>query len=123
MRLFKMAVLSLAALAAAFGAEVSGKWTAEMQGRDGQARTMTFNLKAEGEKLTGTVSGGMGAETQISDGKVSGDEVSFNVVREFNGNTMVMKYTGKVEGNEMKLKMSNDRMPQPREIVAKRAVS
>ena len=45
-----------------FGADINGKWTAESEGRDGQKRTTTFNLKSEGDKLTGTVSGMGGQE-------------------------------------------------------------
>ena len=37
-----------------FGADITGKWHAELEGRDGNKRTMTFNLKGEGDKLTGT---------------------------------------------------------------------
>ena len=39
--------------------------------------------------------------TDISDGKIKGDEISFSVKREFNGNAMVMKYNGKVEGDKI----------------------
>jgi hypothetical protein len=60
--------------------------------------TVTFNLKADGDKLTGTVAG-MRGETEISDGKVDGDNVSFSVVREYNGNKMVQNYKGVIEGD------------------------
>ena len=60
-----------------------------------------MNLKADGEKLTGTVSGRMG-ETAISDGTIKGHAVSFNVVREFNGNTFKIAYTGTLSGDEIK---------------------
>jgi hypothetical protein len=86
-----------------FAADVSGKWTAEMEGRDGQKRVQTFNLKAEGEKLTGTVSSPMG-ERQIVDGKVTGDDVSFAVEVEFNGEKRKIQYTGKIAGDELKMK-------------------
>ena len=60
--------------------------------------TVTMNLKADGDKLSGTVSGRMG-ETEISDGKVDGDNVMFSVVREFNGNKMTQHYSGKLDGD------------------------
>jgi hypothetical protein len=53
----RVALLSCLMAVAAFAADVNGKWTAEMQGRDGQTMTTTFNLKADGSALTGTVSG------------------------------------------------------------------
>ena len=58
-------------------------------------RETTFKLKAEGEKLTGTISG-RNNDTAIEEGAVKGDEVSFKVTREFNGNKMVSKYSGKL---------------------------
>ena len=90
--------------AAAYAADVTGKWTYEMPGRDGQTRQSSMNLKADGEKLTGTIAGRQG-DTEISNGKVSGDEVSFDVVREFNGNSFKIHYVGKIAGDEIKFKI------------------
>ncbi len=87
----------LAALTMA-AADASGKWTAEMPGRDGNTMTITMNLKADGDKLTGTVSGRRG-DSDISEGKIDGDTVMFDVVREFNGNKMTQHYTGKLDGD------------------------
>ena len=103
-----------------FAADVTGKWTGETQGRDGQTRTMTFDLKADGEKLTGTVSSPMG-ERPIVDGKVTGDDVSFAVEVEFNGEKRKIMYNGKIAGDELKLKSGTGE--RVREITAKRAVS
>lgn len=93
---FVFAALTLALAAA----DVSGKWVAQVPGRDGQTNETTITLKAEGEKLTGTISGRQG-DTAISDGKVSGDTVSFVVTREIQGNTIKMVYKGKVSGDEI----------------------
>jgi hypothetical protein len=103
-------------------ADATGTWSWTMQPRGGGGgnanatpRKITLKLKADGEKLTGTVSqpgrpGQDGAaatprETEISDGKVKGDAVSFSVKREMNGNTFVIKYSGKVEGDSLKGKI------------------
>src|SRR5437870_585652 len=64
---------------------IDGKWIAQLPGRDGQTRETTFNFKAEGNKLTGTVSGRQG-DTPISDGEINGDDISFTVVANFRGN-------------------------------------
>ena len=119
----RLTVLMLGCLAALalLAADVSGKWQAEMTTPNGDKRVSTFNLKADGGKLTGTVEGGMGGSAEISDGKVDGDNVSFNVVREFNGNSMTLKYTGKVEGDSLKLTVETPR--GSREMVAKRNVT
>ncbi len=79
-------------------ADATGKWTAEMPGRDGNTQTVTMSLKADGNNLTGSVSGRRG-ETPISEGKVDGVNVTFDVVREFNGNKMTQHYVGTLDGD------------------------
>lgn len=114
-------VLGCMMAVAAFATDVNGKWTAETQGRDGQTMTVGFNLKADGSTLTGTVSGRMG-DTQISNGKVDGENVSFDVVREYNGNSFTQHYTGKMSGDTIQFKVEGSRGPA-REMTAKRATS
>jgi len=119
----KLRITLLTALLAvgAFAADVTGKWSAEVPGRGGQARTQTIDLKADGATLTGSI--GMGDNsTAITDGKVDGDTVSFKVVREMNGNTIKSSYVGTVAGDEIKFKMSVEGRDGPaREFTAKRA--
>lgn len=92
----------LVLLASAWAADVNGKWVAQVQGRQGTVEN-TFNFKAEGTTLTGTVTTPQG-ESTISEGKVSGDEISFVVVRKRqDGSEMKMLYKGKVAGDEIKL--------------------
>ncbi|MGB9605550.1 MAG: hypothetical protein ACP5U2_15705 [Bryobacteraceae bacterium] len=95
-----LTVLMLAAMLLA--ADVTGKWKAEFQTPDGQTRTSIFTFNVEGDKLTGTVSSPRG-EATIQEGKVSGDEISFVVVREFGGNEVRIHYKGKVSGDQLKL--------------------
>lgn len=112
-------VLAVSALAAA--GDLTGKWVAQVPGRDGQTNETTFNLKVEGEKLTGTVSGRRG-DMAISDGKIKGDDVSFTTVANFNGNEVKFLYTGKVAGDEIKLSRKREGGNQPaQEFTAKRA--
>ncbi len=106
---------------AAFAADATGKWTAETPGRGGQTQKMTITLKADGATLTGSIAGPRG-EMQISDGKVDGDNISFSVVREFQGNSMKINYTGKVSGDTIQFKMQREGGEgQAREFTASRA--
>jgi len=98
MKLIKLLFAGCMAALMVMAADATGKWTAEAQGRNGNTMTVTMNLKADGDKLSGTVSGRVG-ETEISDGKVDGDNVMFSVVREFNGNKMTQHYSGKLDGD------------------------
>jgi len=79
-------------------------------------------LKLDGDKLTGSISGRQN-DTNIEDGKLSGDDISFKVTREINGNKMVMKYSGKIDGDSIKGKIESERDGQPtsRDWNAKRA--
>jgi hypothetical protein len=129
--LFVTALLLVVALGA-FAADVSGKWTYEQAGRNGgPARQVTITLKQEGNTLTGTVPGmGRGGDnpppaTQITNGKVDGDKVSFDVVREFNDMKITTKYEGTVSGSEMKLhlKTSTPNGDRESDVVAKKSTT
>lgn len=114
--------LAFSASAADKKSDVTGTWKSSFTNQqNGQVRESTFKLKAEGEKLTGTVSG-RNNDTAIEDGKIKGDEVSFQVTREFGGNKMVIKYSGKVSGDTItgNSEVERDGQPQKRDWVAKR---
>lgn len=98
MKMFKLMLAGCLATVTMMAADATGKWTAEMQGRNGNMQTVTMNLKADGPALTGTVSGRMG-DTAISEGKVDGANVTFDVVREFNGNKITSHYAGTLDGD------------------------
>ena len=130
--LFVMTILLVASFAL-LAADVSGKWTFEQPGRGGNpGRPVTMTLKAEGAKLTGSMPGmGRGGDTppppsEITDGKVDGNNVSFTVKRETPNGTMVTKYEGTVNGDEMKLKITRtgqDGTPMTNEVTAKRSTT
>jgi hypothetical protein len=91
-------------------AKVDGTWKWSFTTQQGETRETTAKLKQEGEKVTGTVAGRQGNDTEIKDGKLDKDgNLSFTVVREFNGNTMTSKYHGKVEGDTIKGKVETSR--------------
>ena len=99
----------------------SGTWKWSFTAPNGQTRETTLKLKVEGEKLSGTISG-RGGETAIAEAKLKGDEISFQVTREFQGNKMTQKYNGKNSGDSIKGKMEFERdgQPQSRDWEAKR---
>jgi hypothetical protein len=105
-----------------------GIWTWNTPGRNGGPdRTNTLTLKIEGAKLSGKLAapgrGGQAAETAIADGKIEGTEnVSFLVVREFNGNSVTNKYSGKISGDKIigKIEFTRDGEAQSRNWEANR---
>lgn len=113
---------------AASAADVNGKWVAQVPGFQGDTFEITFNFKAEGERLTGTIGSAMG-EREISDGKISGDSISFVLVFSPPGGEGSFKiiYKGKVSGDQIQFTQSFEGGPgggegfPPIEFVAKRA--
>lgn len=112
--LFVFSIL-LAVTVSALAADIAGKWVAQVPGRDGQTRETTLMFKMEGDKLTGTISGGQGGDAAISEGKVAGAAVTFSVETERGKRT----YAGTIAGDEIKFKREGGQAPQ--EFTAKRA--
>jgi hypothetical protein len=94
-----LSVLVLAA-AAAFGADVTGKWTATQETPRGEMK-VNFNFKTDGDKLTGTIGNDMMGETEIKDGKINGDTIEFKQTIKRGEREMTVLYTGKVAGDEI----------------------
>jgi hypothetical protein len=134
--------LALAALVFALGsvtalaADFNGKWSADVPGRNGNTTTTTFSFTVDATAMTvtGTVTGRMG-DMPITNGKVSGDTITFDVVRSMNGNSMTMSYSGTADGDTIKFTRTmsgggmagggngggNGGAPAPQTFTAKRA--
>lgn len=104
----------------------SGTYIWTVPGRNGGAdRTNTLVLKLDGDKLTGKLSapgrGGATTETDIADAKLARADISFSVVRSFNGNSFTNKYSGTLAAGAIKGKMEFNRNgdPQSRDWEAK----
>jgi hypothetical protein len=97
----------------------SGTYMWTQAGRNGGPdRTNTLVLKLEGDKLTGKLTspgrgGAAPTPTDITDGKITGADVSFSVVRDMGGNPMTMKYSGKVADGAIKGKIDMDMNGNP----------
>jgi hypothetical protein len=129
-KLLFVSTLLLVMTVGAFAADLTGKWTYSMAGRDGTPREVTITLKQDGTKLTGTVPGmGRGGQQapamEVMNGKVEGDKFSFETKMEFNGNTRVTKYEGTATGSELKMKVTRESQngPQSTDVVAKKATT
>ncbi|WP_224999094.1 TonB-dependent receptor domain-containing protein [Cesiribacter sp. SM1] len=75
---------------------INGRW----QGTVGQLE-LTLDLQANGETLTGTVQTPMGGQA-ISDGKIQGNEISFNI--SVRGD--VVPYKGSLEGDKLNISVN-----------------
>ena len=124
-QLMGLMALSLMVCASATAADknFTGKWLYSWTTQDGNKIETTFDLKQDGDKVTGTVTGRGGQKTEISDGAVKDGLLTFKVVREREGNKFTVDYSGKLEGDSIKGKtaMEFNGNKREREFEAKRA--
>ena len=96
--------------------ELAGKWETKFTGGDGNEAILHFDFKVDGDKLTGEVEGPQG-KYPISNGKIAGDEISFDV--DVNGN--IVKHKATVKPDEFKLKANG--FDQEGELTMKRTAA
>ncbi len=99
--LFAVLAFSVARLAGA--ADVTGTWIMAVETGAGSG-TPTFVLVQKGEALTGNYKGQLG-EAQVT-GTVVGDDVLIQYTVDAQGQSLTVKYTGKVDGKTMSGKVS-----------------
>ena len=130
-KLLFVLTIMLVAVFGAMAADISGKWTAEQPGRNGGApRVTTFTFKVDGSKLTGSISrpgrGGDPMVSEITDGKVDGNNVTFSVKMQMGGQEMVSTYKGTLNGDTLELETTRpgqDGTPMTQKMTAKRATT
>lgn len=93
----------------ALAAGIDGKWVSvRKMERDGQSFTITqtFDLKTDGNKLTGNLTVAFGDQEprtiEIKDGKIDGNKFSFATVMSTPNGEFKMAYEGTVEGETLK---------------------
>jgi len=75
-------------------------------------REPKLELKVDGNNLSGTWAGQMGSNP-ISDGKVNGDEISFSMEMSAMGQSISMKFSGKVDGDKLTGNVESPRGSMP----------
>ena len=83
---------------------LSGKWQAEFDSQIGTQKYV-FDFKVEGGLVTGKATGDIGGEkheSDLKDGKLAGDVLTFVENLDYQGNSIAISYEGKVAGDEIK---------------------
>ncbi len=101
-------------------ADVSGVWKGSFD-YNGNTVPVTFNLKASGEELTGTVDGLPTPSAKIQEGKVQADAVSFWINIDYQGQTIKLVYKGKVSGDQIQFNFGTEDGSWGTELTAKRS--
>src|SRR4051812_46219498 len=102
----------------AMAADFSGKWTGSVATQGGEL-PVSFSFKTEGDKTSGTMAGPDGSDSPLEALKVDGNNISFNVTLNFNGNSFTLSYKGVLADNQ--IKFSSDFNGQSFEFVVKKA--
>ena len=85
--------------------DLTGQWKAAFDTQVGK-QSYLYDLKADGEKVTGKATGDINGENkrtvEIQDGKLIGDTLTFVETFGFQGNDITIRYTGKLVGDEIR---------------------
>jgi hypothetical protein len=117
-RFVKSVLLIMWLAAVASAADITGNWKADLQTPQGMVQ-VSYSFKQDGETLTGTWQAAKSPTVQISDGKVTGDKVSFVVKIDGNGGLSFV-HEGKIDGDEIQLTMKPSGEFPGSTVVAKR---
>ena len=98
-RFLAVPLLLLLAMARVLAADITGTWKASFDTQIGQ-QNYTYEFVVKDTTLTGKIQSEMGGASEIQQGKVDGDKISFVEVFKFDGNDIQITYTGRVTSNE-----------------------
>ena len=93
------AVLVLGLLAVVQAADITGKWTAKFATQVGD-QEYTYEFVQKGTTLTGTATGSLTGKSQIAEGKVDGDKISFIENATYMDMPLRFEYTGTITSND-----------------------
>ena len=83
-------------------ADISGTWKGTAETPNGTIER-TFVFKVDGTKLTGESTSQLTGKSEIVDGKVEGDNISFTMMVKIQDTDIKLNYKGKVSGDQIKL--------------------
>ena len=75
--------------------DVTGDWSGTFD-LNGTPTELKFHLKSSGEAVTGTVERPGASPTEIHEGKIDGDTVSFWITTDYEGQSYTIVYKGKI---------------------------
>ncbi len=97
-------VMTIGVAASAFAADVTGKWVGNVETPNGPIE-LTYDFKADGEALTGTVASAMGS-LPLAKGKIAGGVLTYEVALE--GSVITHEAKINEAGTEIAVKATGD---------------
>jgi hypothetical protein len=100
--MFSILLMTAFCVAAIAAGDYNGTWTAAIDTQIG-VQNYTFTFTVTGEKVTGKAKSELAmTETEITEGVVKGDDISFVENLDFQGMPLKITYKGKISGDEIK---------------------
>jgi len=100
-------------------ADAAGAWKGSFD-FNGTTVSLTFNLKTNGATVTGTIDGLPTEASEIKEGKIDGDSITFWSMTEYQGSPVKLVYKGKIDGDKISFTMGTDDGGWSTDLVAKR---
>jgi len=110
MKLKALALGLLLVASPAFASDIEGTWSGAIDTPNGPI-PVSYSFKRAGEILTGATVAPDGSTLPISNGKITGNMLSFTLTLDFGGGTTTFNYTGEISGSELKLHTAFMDMP------------
>jgi hypothetical protein len=101
-------------------ADATGKWKGSLD-VGGETHELNFDLKPSGDTLTGAFIV-EGQSSEIQDGKIQGDTVSFWAMSQYQGQAIKLVFKGQVLESEIHFTMGLDDGSWSTDFVAKKAM-
>ena len=111
-------LLGLTALALLAG-DIGGTWKGAFD-FNGAPVPLTFTLKADAGKITGSVDGLPAGVAEIKEGKLEADKLTFWLTSEYQGMPIKLVYTGKVTDDQISFTFGTDDGSWSTQLVAKK---
>jgi hypothetical protein len=101
--------------APATAGDLTGVWVGQIGDPSGNGHELSFNLKSDGNKLTGSVTGAppTGAEQLFTSGKIEGDQITLEFNVEFGGSTIKHAFVGNLSGDQIKGSLQSEMGSMP----------
>jgi hypothetical protein len=115
-----LTALFLFLAAVAWPAGLDGDWKGAFD-FDGNSVPVVLHLTAKGADVTGTIEGMPSSPSDIKEGKLDGDSVTFWINTDYQGTTYKLVYKGKVTGDEIHFQFGTEDGSWGADLVVKRA--
>ena len=98
-RFLTTSLLLLLGMARVLAADITGTWKASFETQIGQ-QNYTYQFVVKDTTLTGKIQSEMGGTSELLQGKVEGNKVSFVEIFKFEGNEIQITYTGQITSDD-----------------------